>query len=140
MAHKFPKHSTYSTYSTFPQKESTYSTLQRKKHIFRKNASYSCHVECFWKRGSVSSKNIQHIQHIQHFPRKKHIFQNHTKNMFNIFAERSTFLKKMLLSAVMLNVVSLSGNWGVQKGSVSSKTFNIFNISPERSIFFERGF
>ena len=40
-------------------------------------------------------KKIQHIQHIQHFSRKKHIFQTLDptwSNIFNISAERSTFL------------------------------------------------
>ena len=88
-------------------------------------------TDSFWMR-PISPKNIQHIQHIQHFPRKKLIFWeilSNTFNIFNISAEGSTCFKKMLLSALMS-----SGNWGVQKGSVSSKTFNlfnIFNISPE---------
>ena len=40
-------------------------------------------------------KKTQHIQHIQHFSRKKHIFQTLGPTWFNIFnisAERSTFL------------------------------------------------
>ena len=40
-------------------------------------------------------QKIQHIQHIQHFSRKKHIFQTLDptwSNIFNISAERSTFL------------------------------------------------
>ena len=113
------KHSTYSTYSAFPQKEAHVSkTFQehiqhiqhcsRKKHIFSKNkkhmqwhAFHTCNVECwvFWGvLGRVCKFQItQHIQNIQHFPRKKHILRNHSKNTFNIFnitAERSTYLKR----------------------------------------------
>ena len=101
-------------------------------------------------------RNIQHIQHIQHFRRKKHFFQNHTKSTFNIFnitAERRTFSKKMILTTVMLNVVVFLGfTNGVCKfkniqhfqhfprkkhifRNHTKSTFNIFNITAERSIF-----
>ena len=51
--------------------------------------------------GPNRGKIIQHIQHIQHFSRKKHFFgKRHStwSNIFNISAERSTFLKKELVS------------------------------------------
>ena len=67
------------------------------------------------KKGPNRPKIIQHIQHIQHFSRKKHFFQKRHStwsNIFNISAERSTFLKKMLLSGEKFNMaqkVVLSG-------------------------------
>ena len=103
----------------------TYRPLVNEANKFQKHSTYST---------------------FQHFPRNKHILGERLSNIFNIFnisAERSTFLKNMLLSAVMLNVVPPSGNWGVQKGSVSSK--NIQHIQHiqhfrRKKHFFERGF
>ena len=38
----------------------------------------------------------------------------------------------MFRSAVMLNVGSPSGNWGVQKGSASSKTYSTYSTFPQK--------
>ena len=153
-------------FESIPRTHSTYSTFQLKEAHFWKNmllTAVMLNVALFsgvHLEGSVSSKNIQHNQHIQHYSWKKHFFREPSKNTFNIFnisAERSTFLKNVLLTAVMLNVALFSGVH--LEGSVSSKniqhnqhiqhyswkkhffrepsknTFNIFNISAERTIF-----
>ena len=139
---KFQKHSTYSTYSTLQLKEA---------HFWRQGLEHIQHIQHYrrkepflekmllsavmlnvgflsgtWgvQKGFVSSKNIQHIQHIQHFRRKKHFLRKGfwTYSTYSTFPQKgSLFWKKRLLSAVMLNVGSPSGNWGLQKGSVSSK-------------------
>ena len=129
-----------------------------KSASFWGNVEYVEYVECFgnlWaKIRPVSSENIQHLQP---FPRKKHFFQNHTKNTFNTFnifnmkAERKAFSKNMLLTVVMLNVVvySLGFTNGVCRFHIqhiqqfpskkhifrnhTKNTFNIFNITAERS-------
>ena len=111
------------------------------------------------QKGYVSSKSIQHIQHVQQFPRRKHIFENipRTHSTYLTF-QKTHFWKKVLLTAVMLNV----GFSGLQlEGSVSSKNifnifnifyswkkhivrehsknaFNVFNISAERSTFLKK--
>ena len=159
---KFQKHSTYSTYSSFPQKEALFlrkgfghiqhiQHFRRKKHIFGKNASWSCNVECWVSskqlgdsKGVCKSTSIQHIQHIQ-FPQKE-VFSCLRKVFEPIwhiphFCRKKHIFGEMLLSAVMLNVGSLPGSWGDQKGSVSSK--NIHHIQhiqhfPRKMHFFEQ--
>ena len=91
---------------------------------FQKHSTYSTYSTFPRKDINILlRKVVEHIQHIQHVRRKKHIFG------------------EMLLSAVVLNVGSLSGNWGVQKGSESSK--NIQHIQrvqhfPRKKHFFEQ--
>ena len=153
-----------------PQKKTFNITAVRSK-VFSKNASFSCnveYVECvlgavfenvllsgemlnmlngfrtyrplIWP---VSSKTIQHIQHIQHLPRKKHIFLEEDKNIFNTFnitAERSFFWKKMLLTAVMLNMLNVFRTYRPVVGPESSKKFNIQHIQHfprKKHIFLE---
>ena len=57
----------------------------------------------------------------QSLPRNKHFWEhsNSTLNIFNISAERSTLLKSMFLSAVLLNVAFFSGVH--LEGSISSR-------------------
>ena len=109
-----------------------------------------------------ANKFIQHIQHIQHFPRNKHILGERLSNIFNILnisAERSTFFEKYAsfscnveCCAPLRQLGCLKGVCKFQKHSTYStystfpqketnfwerllKTFNIFNISAERSTF-----
>ena len=87
---------------------------------------------------SSSPQNIQHIQHIQHFCRKKHILiqhgpQNSTYSTFPL--KEAHFLKKMLLSAEMLNMLNSLARGHLLISPKTFNIFNIFNISAERSTF-----
>ena len=78
-------------------------------------------------------KNNQHIQHIQHFLWKNHIFiqqapQNSTYSTVPL--KEWDYLKNRLLSADML-ICWILLVWGLLLAL--PKTFNIFNISAERS-------
>ena len=91
------------------------------------NVEYVEYVECFLnlqgRFGPISSQNIQHIQHIQHFPRKKHIFKNilRTYSTYSTLQQKEAhFQKKMLLTAVMLNVSGQKGGGRLKKHSTYS--------------------
>ena len=83
--------------------------------FFWGNVEYVEYVECFW--------NLQAL-----FLNEANKFPKHSTYSTFPQIQEAHFLKKMLLSVVMLNVVSPSGNWGVQKGPVSFK--NIQHIQP----------
>ena len=86
------------------------------------------------------------IQHIQHLPWKKHIFSKmcflsaEMLNMLN--SGGACWIKDVLLSGEMLNMLNVLGKaWGHPPFPyllALSKSFNIFNISSERSTFSQK--
>ena len=98
------------------------------------------------KRDQNRPKIIQHIQHIQHFSRKKHFFRKRHStwsNIFNISAERSTFLKKMLLSGEKFNMAPKSGSFSRKSSTWPKKWFfqqKKFNMCRKCVSFFWKSF